>query len=53
MIVLTAGPASLARLMRRDDASQHLAPRQMDDHQAQGPQPYTPEGNLARLLGTA
>lgn len=36
MIVLTAGPASLARLMRRGEASKHLAPRQVDDHQDQG-----------------
>lgn len=34
MIVLTAGPASLARLMRREEAPQHLAPRRMDDPQA-------------------
>lgn len=38
MIVLTTGPASLARLMRRDDASQHLAPGQVDGHQDQGDQ---------------
>lgn len=36
MIVLTTGPASLARLMRRDEPSQHLAPRQVDDHQRKG-----------------
>ncbi|MDO9586528.1 MAG: hypothetical protein Q8R45_04915 [Brevundimonas sp.] len=36
MIVLTAGPASLVRLMRRDDASWDLAPGQMDGHRDQG-----------------
>ncbi len=38
MIVLTTGAASLARLMRRDGASQHLAPRQVHGHQHQGDQ---------------
>ena len=38
MIVLTTGPASLVRLMRRDSASQHLAPGQVDGHQDQGDQ---------------
>ncbi len=30
MIVLTAGPSSLARLMRRDNPLQPPAPRQVD-----------------------
>lgn len=38
MIVLTTGPASLARLMRRDEPLQHLAPRQVNDHQRKGDQ---------------
>lgn len=41
MIVLTVGPASLARLMRRERYSQHLAPGQMDSHQDQGDQAET------------
>jgi len=38
MIVLTFGPATLARLMRRERASQHLAPGQVHGHQDQGDQ---------------
>ncbi len=38
MIVLTTGPGSLARLMKRDGPSQHLAPGQVHDHQDQGDQ---------------
>lgn len=38
MIVLTTGPASLARLMRREEPSQHLAPRQVDDRQRKSDQ---------------
>jgi hypothetical protein len=41
MIVLTTGPDSLVRLMRRDEPSQHLAPRQVDGHQDQGDQAQT------------
>jgi hypothetical protein len=53
MIVLTAGPASLARLMRRGEASKHLAPRQVDDHQDQGDQAgaaFTRQASEASIL---
>ena len=49
MIVLTTGPGALARLMRPDDASQHLAPRQMDDRGDQGDQTQSatqPQGRV-------
>ncbi|MDP3801160.1 hypothetical protein [Brevundimonas sp.] len=42
MIVLTAGPASLVRLMRRDGASRALATSRPDDPHDEGGQ--TPGG---------
>ena len=49
MIVLTTGPASLARLMRRDAVSQHLAPREMQGHQHEGDQAHAAAQTQGRL----
>lgn len=49
MIVLTTGPASLARLMRREEPSQNFAPRQVRDHQRKGDQSETAAEPQRRL----